>query len=239
VQAQWSAQPPPQTQQEDYPESLCSLQDWFTAEFLQDGYNDLPLFDLPNTLDTSTSPNYNNNDASMMQSLDDLVDSGNCYSHHSQDDWNQPSGSSLATLNNNNGLSTSSPDISPPYSDASLMRTISVQQSPAFSEGAMFPPLNGVNNVRQSSSKTTSDSAGHRSIGSPSSSADSPDGSHRVKKRQKNTEAARRYRQRKVDKLSEVEDALREMTRERDELKLKLARSQSEADVLRSMVKQT
>jgi len=55
-------------------------------------------------------------------------------------------------------------------------------------------------------------------------------------KRQRNTEAARRYRQRKVDRVSELEDALAVMTREKDDLKLKLARSEAEADVLRSLM---
>ncbi|KAK4539527.1 hypothetical protein LTR36_010872 [Oleoguttula mirabilis] len=75
----------------------------------------------------------------------------------------------------------------------------------------------------------------------PSSTSDSPDPSpaapiDRKRKRERNTEAARRYRQRKVDRTSELEDALAEVKKERDELRLKLARSQAEADVLRSMV---
>jgi hypothetical protein len=58
----------------------------------------------------------------------------------------------------------------------------------------------------------------------------------RVEKRQRNTEAARRYRQRKLDRVSELEEALAAMTQERDDLRLKLARAETEADVLRSMV---
>lgn len=58
----------------------------------------------------------------------------------------------------------------------------------------------------------------------------------RVTKRQRNTEAARRYRQRKVDQVSVLEEALASITKERDELKLKLARSEAEADVLRGLV---
>jgi hypothetical protein len=69
---------------------------------------------------------------------------------------------------------------------------------------------------------------------SPSSSSKGED---RVAKRKRNTEAARRYRQRKVDRVTELEDALAEVSRERDELKLKLARAEAEADVLRGMVR--
>nr|POE88234.1 hypothetical protein CFP56_11463 [Quercus suber] len=58
------------------------------------------------------------------------------------------------------------------------------------------------------------------------------------RKRERNTEAARRYRQRKVDQVAELEEALAAMTRERDELKLKLARSETEVDVLRGMAKE-
>jgi hypothetical protein len=60
----------------------------------------------------------------------------------------------------------------------------------------------------------------------------------RVEKRQRNTEAARRYRQRKLDKLSTVEEALLAMTKERDELRLELARAKAEADILKGMVSQ-
>ncbi|KAI7479427.1 hypothetical protein KC357_g4222 [Hortaea werneckii] len=59
----------------------------------------------------------------------------------------------------------------------------------------------------------------------------------RNRKRQRNTEAARRYRQRKVDRTSELEEALAAVSKERDELRLKLARSEAEAEVLRRMVR--
>ncbi|KAK5112841.1 hypothetical protein LTR85_011068 [Meristemomyces frigidus] len=74
-----------------------------------------------------------------------------------------------------------------------------------------------------------------------SSTSGSPDPSSaapidRKRKRERNTEAARRYRQRKVDRTSELEEALAEVKKERDELRLKLARAEAEADVLRSLV---
>jgi len=68
---------------------------------------------------------------------------------------------------------------------------------------------------------------------SPSSCSPPEDESN---KRQRNTEAARRYRQRKMDRVSELEDALAAMTKANDDLKLKLARSEAEADVLRSLM---
>ncbi|KAK3713058.1 hypothetical protein LTR37_008743 [Vermiconidia calcicola] len=70
-------------------------------------------------------------------------------------------------------------------------------------------------------------------------SSSSPTNDDRAHKRQRNTEAARRYRQRKFDRVTELEEALASMTKERDDLRLKLARSEAEADVLRGMVKRS
>ncbi|KAI7551932.1 hypothetical protein KC331_g2227 [Hortaea werneckii] len=71
---------------------------------------------------------------------------------------------------------------------------------------------------------------------SPDSSATTST-TERNRKRQRNTEAARRYRQRKVDRTTELEEALSAVSKERDELRLKLARSEAEAEVLRRMVR--
>ena len=67
---------------------------------------------------------------------------------------------------------------------------------------------------------------------------DSPEdaGETRKRKRERNTEAARRYRQRRQDRLDELEEALAAMTKDRDELRIKLARSEAEAEVLRGLV---
>lgn len=67
-------------------------------------------------------------------------------------------------------------------------------------------------------------------------SESSCDPTEQIVKRQRNTEAARRYRQRKVDRVTELEEALAAMTKERDDFKLKLARSDAEVDVLRRLV---
>lgn len=68
--------------------------------------------------------------------------------------------------------------------------------------------------------------------------SDSPEeaGDLRKRKRERNTEAARRYRQRRQDRLEELEEALAAMTKDRDGLRIKLARSEAEADVLRGLV---
>ena len=69
-----------------------------------------------------------------------------------------------------------------------------------------------------------------------SSSALHSGAGERITKRHRNTEAARRYRQRNVDRVTELEQALEAMTKDRDELRLKLARSEAQADVLKGMV---
>lgn len=57
-----------------------------------------------------------------------------------------------------------------------------------------------------------------------------------VLKRQRNTIAARKYRQKRLDRIKELEDALEAMTRERDDLRLKLARQEAETAALKEMM---
>jgi hypothetical protein len=56
-------------------------------------------------------------------------------------------------------------------------------------------------------------------------------------KRQRNTLAARKYRQKKLDRIQELEDALREVTSERDDLKLRLARQEAETAAIKEMIR--
>ncbi|CAN8096948.1 unnamed protein product [Discula destructiva] len=57
-----------------------------------------------------------------------------------------------------------------------------------------------------------------------------------VVKRQRNTIAARKYRQKRLDRIQELEDALKAMTGERDDLRLRLARQEAETAALREMM---
>jgi len=87
-----------------------------------------------------------------------------------------------------------------------------------------------------SASQSTFD-RGEQPAGRPSTSSSSPDTyGGRKRKRNLNTQAARRYRQRKADRLTELEEALSKVTAERDEFKLRLARAEAEADVLKAMI---
>lgn len=55
-------------------------------------------------------------------------------------------------------------------------------------------------------------------------------------KRQRNTMAARKYRQKRLDRISDLERSLGDMTDQRDALKLQLARKEAEVDALREML---
>lgn len=68
---------------------------------------------------------------------------------------------------------------------------------------------------------------------SPISSCSIPQSKSR--RREANTLAARRYRQKKVDRVNELETALEAVSRERDELRFRLAGAEAEVRVLRGM----
>lgn len=103
--------------------------------------------------------------------------------------------------------------------------------------GNLTPPPSVTNIGPHSKSASPVAAAKARPV-SPTTS-DSPlevTGESRKRKRERNTEAARRYRQRRQDRLEELEEALAAMTKDRDELRLKLARSEAETDVLKGLM---
>ena len=55
-------------------------------------------------------------------------------------------------------------------------------------------------------------------------------------KRQRNNEAARKYRQKRIDRIAELEAQLSDVKQERDDLRIRLARQEAEAAALRSML---
>ncbi|KAJ5371113.1 uncharacterized protein N7496_007205 [Penicillium cataractarum] len=60
--------------------------------------------------------------------------------------------------------------------------------------------------------------------------------SSRVEKRRMNTLAARRCRQRRVDRMKSLEDELEAMRRERDELRLKVSKLEGETEALKGLL---
>ncbi|KAL4804405.1 hypothetical protein BDV18DRAFT_162167 [Aspergillus unguis] len=80
-----------------------------------------------------------------------------------------------------------------------------------------------------------------RSLPTPSPAPTSRDPSpketpSRITKRELNTMAARRYRQRRLDRMMQLEEELEAVKRERDELKMRVSKLEGETDALRRMV---
>lgn len=65
---------------------------------------------------------------------------------------------------------------------------------------------------------------------------ESANGHSRVAKRRLNTLAARRYRQRRVDQVRDLEVELEKVKRERDEFRLRVSKLEGETDVLRGLL---
>jgi len=135
---------------------------------------------------------------------------------------------------------TSSIETSPSLDTSTYLNTYhlpqDLQHQPSAStvDSHIFLEMSAPTDTTPSLSAMIANSASNRS---PSETPPSSDVSDRVRKRKRNTEAARRYRQRKVDRLTELEEALAAMTREKDDLRLKLARAEAEVDVLRGMIR--
>lgn len=91
--------------------------------------------------------------------------------------------------------------------------------------------------TRESSASSVSGSSQRKRVASPSAEADPDDEDAQVAiKRQRNTLAARKYRQKRVDRIVDLENALEEVKGERDGLKLQLARREAEVEALREML---
>ncbi|QIW97671.1 hypothetical protein AMS68_003189 [Peltaster fructicola] len=88
----------------------------------------------------------------------------------------------------------------------------------------------------------------HASVSQIVSSAVSPETSstppqpldpERKRKRDRNTEAARRYRKRRVDETDELREALAAMTKERDALRLQLVKAETERDLFKKLASES
>jgi len=134
-----------------------------------------------------------------------------------------PTGSSVFT-GAVNGMSANS----------SSTTTFSSQQSYT---GRPTPPPSV--STAERASKSTSPAVADKAGAVSPTTSDSPGDvgpESRKRKRERNTEAARRYRQRRQDRLEELEEALAAMTKDRDDLRIKLARSEAETDILRGLM---
>lgn len=248
---QWSQSQAPSSRQETSGSQAAAALDWqqFADEFLlHESQTDLPQFDWTCLLDTSTTTtttttiptaitaeedldNFIRNpvgddESTMQHTLNGNIAASNPFSY-AQDGWASHTVASTAPQMSSMTVGDFQQQV---FSDPPVLQTGSLQRSPAFSDQSMFPSLDNVPQAASASSRSLATPHSGSSVG------DSPERPNRIHKRQRNTEAARRYRQRKVDKVTELEEALQSMTQQRDELRLKLARAEAEADVLRGMV---
>lgn len=131
--------------------------------------------------------------------------------------------------------------------------TTNLQQPPQSHPHMLTPPqapFNLNSTGSQSPAPTPSDSPGEststttttnattaRASGAGRQPAKPQEDPDTVLKRQRNTIAARKYRQKRLDRVTELEEALDRMTRERDDLKLRLARQEAETAALKEMMR--
>ena len=117
------------------------------------------------------------------------------------------------------------------YISSNMDNIAAVAEHPTISA---IPLAYSPNPAPQSMSAGSSSKSGLEDVSSkPGSSSAS---SSRVEKRKANTLAARRYRQNRLDKVSELESALKATQLERDALKVQVAMLQGETQALREIV---
>ncbi|TID27572.1 Cross-pathway control protein 1 [Venturia nashicola] len=95
-------------------------------------------------------------------------------------------------------------------------------------------PLSGSTTSRASSQSIQSSRRRQQSL--TPGSRENPVSVDRIEKRQRNNVAARKYRQKRIDRIEELEAALSRMTKERDDLRIKAARSDAEIQLLKDML---
>ncbi len=109
----------------------------------------------------------------------------------------------------------------------------------SLSSGAVVPDAlssHGAPVYKSQGSPASTTSGSSRRRGRLPTPVDQDAGDETLIKRQRNTMAARKYRQKRLDRISDLERSLGDMTDQRDALKLQLARKEAEVDALREML---
>lgn len=118
-------------------------------------------------------------------------------------------------------------------------KTTTTTTTPATNSPSYAATSSGFSTFNLNLNSQTSPDSSSSLSSSTKRKADSPaeDGAAAVVlKRQRNTMAARKYRQKRLDRIAELEQALADMTGDRDDLRLKLVRREAEVDALREML---
>ncbi|QDS67575.1 hypothetical protein FKW77_003499 [Venturia effusa] len=126
-----------------------------------------------------------------------------------------------------------SPSISMPSQDHT-QRSLTSELSNSGNNLLSTPEI--CSTLKSASSRSTQLSGHRHETASPTSRENCSISAARVEKRQRNNIAARKYRQRRIDRIEELEAALMCMTKERDDLRIKAARSDAEIQLLKDML---
>lgn len=132
----------------------------------------------------------------------------------------------FATFNAPDTYTDISPEVSP-YTPNLDFTPASTASTPSTTTTSTIPTASTQGNP---SSKSAKSSGAKRAA--PSDQDDDT-----TLKRQRNTLAARKYRQKRLDRIKELEDALDEVTRERDDMRIRLARQEAETEALKTLMK--
>ncbi|POR31709.1 Purine-cytosine permease FCY22 [Tolypocladium paradoxum] len=163
--------------------------------------------------------------ALMGSSLHDGISHHN-HHHHGQQDHITLQDALDATQERTTTHTTNHPYF-PPIAESSSTSTA----TPASSTMLNLPPPRRGHHGSLPASSTGSK---RKQPASPDANADGHD--EVAIKRQRNTMAARKYRQKRLDRIADLERALEDVTGERDDLRLQLARREAEVDALREML---
>ncbi|TLD39338.1 gaf domain nucleotide-binding [Venturia nashicola] len=125
-----------------------------------------------------------------------------------------------------------SPSISMPTQNHTL-QSLPAEQS-SGSTILISTPLSGSTTSPASSQSIQSFRRRQQSL--TPGSRENPVSVDRIEKRQRNNVAARKYRQKRIDRIEELEAALSRVTKERDDLRIKAARSDAEIQLLKDML---
>lgn len=154
-------------------------------------------------------------------------------------DGNTSSSAKTLSVSSTSSTSTTKPRTTKRFSPNSAPVSTDTQSSKrrkrtVATASSTSPTVSHSSNATDSPTATASASASapaDASVSPPSTAADSA-----AEKRRRNTLAARRCRQRQLDRVAALESALEEALKERDDARVEIARLKGENEVLRSLI---
>jgi len=198
-------------------------------------------FELPNSqwpVDSPTSASSNQaNYAAQPTQISDFHEFFDLESHYLP--YSTPLDISYPELNWLPAVSTSEPLASfmNQFSDpTTAFASYTVQPLATDFEKSIVPELTTTSASPVTSSQPSHSPAGSSRVKSGRKRNHSPESEGERDKRRRNNKAAAKYRQKKVDRIDDLEKALDEVSKERDALKLQLARRDAEVELLNRML---